>query len=97
MSGSSGLTRVAWRSRTGGQSVWANRSHSAVIGPKSSTAVILLSLRRYPMPAWSICQPLPTVDGDLHLVGCPGLQPHVHPAELGIDPGATHEIIQPVE
>ena len=29
-------------------------------------------------------QPLPTVDGDLHLIGC--LQPHVHPAELGIDP-----------
>src|SRR4051812_7421980 len=39
-----------------GQSVWANRSHSAVIGPKSSTAVNLLSLRRYPMPAWSICR-----------------------------------------
>src|SRR3954453_12449983 len=38
------------------RSASANRSHSAVIGPKSSTAVILLSLRRYPMPAWSICR-----------------------------------------
>ena len=46
MSGSSGLTRAAWRSRIGGQPVWANRSHSALTAPKSSTCVILLSLRR---------------------------------------------------
>jgi hypothetical protein len=30
-------------------------------------------------------QPLATVDGDLHLVGNPGLDPHVHEPELGID------------
>jgi hypothetical protein len=39
-----------------GQSVWANRSHSAATAARSSTAVILLSLRRYPMPAASSCR-----------------------------------------
>ena len=46
MAGSSGLTSAARRSRNGGQSVWANVLHSAVTAAKSSTPVILLSLRR---------------------------------------------------
>jgi hypothetical protein len=38
-----------------GQAVWANRSHTAATAALSSTAVILLSLRRYPIAAASSC------------------------------------------
>jgi hypothetical protein len=31
------------------------------------------------------CQPLAAVEVNLNLVGCPGLQPHMHPPEFGID------------
>src|SRR3954468_581337 len=53
MAGSSGLTSTAWRSRTGSQSVWANRWHSAATAAAASIAVILLSLRRSPIPSAS--------------------------------------------
>src|SRR5437868_11535012 len=81
-----GLTRRARALRTRGQAWWAKRSHSFAAGSRSSTrssAVVMAGIADAGLvePAGP---PLAAVDIDLHVVGDPSLDAHMHEPELGV-------------